>query len=745
VTAGRSRAARALAVTALASLNLTVLAGPSPAAAAARDTPDVLMTVVNVTPTVPRATYKARPLDVQLRLVNTTGEPIDGVQVVANRGDPLPTQNALDASLADHAASDQGLPIEPDRIVHWRKKKQHGVRIVKSTTSAVDLPADGSPVAVTFSTTLSKRDQYAGICLCTSSGIYPLHFRVQATADGTTQTLGGTTTYLPSFYPKRMQPVGVSWVWPLIDRPHRLAQDNVFTDDDLTDSVALGGRLSRALTVVEDVGDEVPITLVIDPELLDELEVMKTGRYVVENGTGKPLPGRGADAASAWLDRLATVLSDDSDVTVQLTPYADPDFETLTQRGLSWTTDLPAAMAVRVQAALAGRAPQTDLAWPASSRASADTLDRLRAAGTTGILLASSAVTPRVDSSGVLASVAHVRTAHGSMTIGLTTHAITQDAGEAVGASGASVLPELVAEIAIRAAEKPLVPHTVIIRAPREIDPSPTDAAAAIRATSTNPITHAVSLQTALYGADTTPMTGRLVRITDQRPSLPPRTTRVARAITHNLPALTSLLGADAAAKPLLAGLPLAVQRLESSAWQVYPEIGRNLAAQLSTVGHTLLTGVHFVKPRSGSYTYTLASDNSPLPVTVQNDLPYTVQIQVRVSTVNGLTGFTQRDPGKSYSIDPNSKVPLKIAAEVRGPGRIALQAQVRTPDGSPLGDAVSLNVHSTALGVIGIVITVAAGAVLAIALLIRLYRRLRRRRRARLKAAARAEAAVVP
>ena len=91
---------------------------------------------------------------------------------------------------------------------------------------------------------------------------------------------------------------------------------------------------------------------------------------------------------------------------------------------------------------------------------SAATLEQLRAFGVTGVLLGSSAVTPKVDANGRLASVAHVPTARGTMTVGSTSRAISQDAGAAMGPSSASVLPDLIAEIAIRAAEKPPVPPT---------------------------------------------------------------------------------------------------------------------------------------------------------------------------------------------------------------------------------------------------------------------------------------------
>jgi hypothetical protein len=117
----------------------------------------------------------------------------------------------------------------------------------------------------------------------------------------------------------------------------------------------------------------------------------------------------------------------------------------------------------------------------------------------------------------------------------------------------------------------------------------------------------------------------------------------------------------------------------------------------------------------------------------------------VQVTTVNGLTGFSQRDVNKKHTIAPHGTVPLQIAAKVQRRGAYRVQAQLLAPNGTPLGAAVPLTVHSTALGRIGIVITVVAGAVLAFALLVRVTRRVRRRRRQKAKALDQAEPATVP
>ena len=62
-----------------------------------------------------------------------------------------------------------------------------------------------------------------------------------------------------------------------------------------------------------------------------------------------------------------------------------------------------------------------------------------------------------------------------------------------------------------------------------------------------------------------------------------------------------------------------------------------------------------------------------------------------------------------------------------RRTGRFEVQASLLTPAGSALGNPINLDVRSTALGSVGVIITVAAGVLLAIMLLLRLIRRIRR------------------
>jgi hypothetical protein len=81
-------------------------------------------------------------------------------------------------------------------------------------------------------------------------------------------------------------------------------------------------------------------------------------------------------------------------------------------------------------------------------------------------------------------------------------------------------------------------------------------------------------------------------------------------------------------------------------------------------------------------------------------------------------------------TVAPSSTVQVRLPTHVDRVGRFEVRVFLSTPDGLSMSSPITLTVHSTALGTVGVVITVIAGVVLVAALLIRFVRRMRRRRR---------------
>jgi hypothetical protein len=292
------------------------------------------------------------------------------------------------------------------------------------------------------------------------------------------------------------------------------------------------------------------------------------------------------------------------------------------------------------------------------------------------------------------------------------------------------VVPLLMAELAVRALHVPAGNPAAVLAPPRWVDPDVDGAARLIAATSRSLATHPAALPDVTVDD---PVPGRLAAVPASARTLPSGSLTAAQLVANDEPALQAILTParpltiDPAARAMLEQLPLEAQRVTSSAW------GRNgneraaaaFAHRLVEFVDGLTHGVTIVKPSSGSYT--LASQNSPLPITVKNNLPWPVNVRVSVAATNGLPGFSTK--AKTQSVEAHQKATFKLSTNVDRAGRIRVTAALYTPDGERrIGDSVEMTVRSTVLGVIGVIITIVAAAVLLLALVVRFGRRLRRR-----------------
>ena len=167
---------------------------------------------------------------------------------------------------------------------------------------------------------------------------------------------------------------------------------------------------------------------------------------------------------------------------------------------------------------------------------------------------------------------------------------------------------------------------------------------------------------------------------------------------------------------------PLREDLLRALSLSVPPDARNGLAQQrLTTVGRTvedLFNAVSIVNP-GGSYT--LATERSPLPLALRNDLP--VPIRVRLD-IDAPPGMTVTDMGEI--VLPPGFLPLKVPIEVHFTQRVAVDVALSTADGLPLGEPVRLSVHSNAYGQVLFFITLSAGAVLVLLAGRRLWHRFR-------------------
>ena len=698
-------AAVAVAAGALVGLGILPVA-PARAVPAANS---VTVNVLSVSPASPRLSFTPQPLTIVLQLINTTAVNLGKLTIHADRGDPIQTRSALDSAIAS--------PQVPDP-----SSSGYVLPTTSPPITAALLPAGSTTVTINTTTDIPLD---AGLCIC-ANAIYPLYFSVHYTdpATGNDDVIGAAQTYLPVFK-DTPQPIQVSWLWPLLERPHRGISDTVFTDDDLAASIS-GGRLDRLLQVAERVGPRFPLTLVVDPELIDELAVMAAGTYQVETVDGHTVAGIGSDAAAEWLARLRAVLTSDPRVSIATTPFADPNVESLQRNGLQWSTSLSQAAQNRVTAALGDHQPRTDLSWPAGEQVTPETLSSLVRQGAHTVVVTDSALSGGSGGTVPQDALAPLQTDAGPATALVTSTPIEHYVEPVVSAdgSGLAMLPELVSEIAVDAVAEPSRSHYVVVTPPRYVDPNVANAVAAI--TSTSSSTWSTPLGVTAATSAITPVDHGRLSTNFNAPQLPGTTLGAAQYVAMTLPGLASLFASATDADKQLATVPAGIQRSESAAWIDDPSGSVAIASRVQDKVSGLAGGVHLVVPTTG--TYTLGSADSPLPITIDNTLDVEVEVRVRVSTVGNLPGFTADDVG-IQKISPLGKLPLHIPVHVVRAGRIRVEVQLMTPDFVRIGSPLDLSVRSTALGEIGKIITFLAAGVLAVALLVRVIRRLRRRR----------------
>ncbi|MFF5422533.1 DUF6049 family protein, partial [Streptomyces misionensis] len=141
--------------------------------------------------------------------------------------------------------------------------------------------------------------------------------------------------------------------------------------------LAPGGRLEQLVSL----GSRLPVTWVIDPDLLASADAM-AGDYRVKSGD-TTVAGKNQAVAKKWLTSLEAAVADGKVVAL---PFADPDLASIAHRGknvsgtLSHLQTATEAAATTVQTVLHVK-PSTDFAWPVDGAIDPSIVDVATSAG----------------------------------------------------------------------------------------------------------------------------------------------------------------------------------------------------------------------------------------------------------------------------------------------------------------------------------------------------------------------------
>jgi len=674
-------------------------------------------------------------------LTNTGDRPVDELVVRVQRSEPLRTEgqlrDALDGSAATDAVTPQFTPL-PGEL------------------------APGGQVPVRLSVPL-RGDPRDGLALG-AAGVHELLVNVNGVPrDGSRARLAGSRLLLPVLSlpagpdgedpvpPEPVDATPFAMLYPVTAAPSRLptvpGTPTLLVDDALAASLAPDGRLGgllSALTESAPAGSAVrqAVCLAVDPDLVDTVASMRGG-YTYLGPDGVPVPGGGAEAAAAWLDQLIALAADTCVVAL---PYADADLVPLVRGGQGALATGAVTRGREVLDQVLGVPAVGDATWPAAGLLDGPTMDAVAAAGNRTVLLSADGVeqrrTPRVT--GVV-PVATTRPGAGAtqtavLTDPLLTAALAGPAaaGEVrrgaaaavsspAGAGGALATQDGLGALAFRVQGGDATDGGPLVLAPPHT--WGTDGAGA---------------RALLEGIESLVRAGALRGRADDAlsPPVPPGAALplaypidataaevpqdVVAAVGTTAAAVADLRAAARPGSPIgvspeqaFAPLERGLVRPASTAWR-----GRDADADASAraaqrrVG-TLRGLVRVLEPPAP---YSLGTEDAPLLITVANDLPVTIEVQVEIAPSPGL----KVAPIGPQLIPPLGRNQISASAEVTRTGQFTVQASVRTPGGELLGPPSRLRMRSTVYGTITLWLTGSAGVLLVVLAARRVVRRSR-------------------
>ncbi|MET9957982.1 DUF6049 family protein [Streptomyces sp. NPDC006326] len=334
---------RTIALLAGTPLLAALVHSPVPLARAA-ETSSVDVQLTGLSPTAP---VKGDTLTISGTVVNNGRETINGAHVGLRVGPALGDRSSIDEA-AERSGFRAGTdPAEIDQA--------YSVKIASLPSKA------GQDFTLRVPVAKLELDK---------DGVYQLGVSVSGETDSRPyeQVLGIRRTFLPWQPEPAAKRSQLTYLWPLISSTHLTAetgsdevQTPVFLDDSLAAELGTGGRLERMVSL----GRELPVTWVIDPDLLYTVDAMTKG-YRYRTPDGRIVQGKNKAVAEQWLSSLEAAVQGKKVVAL---PFADPDIASLAHQGKDVSGTLgqlrPATdKAKQAVETVLHVTPSTDFSWP---------------------------------------------------------------------------------------------------------------------------------------------------------------------------------------------------------------------------------------------------------------------------------------------------------------------------------------------------------------------------------------------
>ncbi|MEV6548905.1 DUF6049 family protein [Streptomyces sp. NPDC051597] len=579
-------------------------------------------------------------------------------------------------------------------------------------------------------------------------GVYALGVSVsgQTASQPYEQVLGGQRTFLP-WQPEAVdgKKSQLTYLWPLMSSTHLTAQTGsdeqqtpVFADDELAAELAPGGRLERMVAL----GDELPVTWVIDPDLLATVDAM-TRNYRVKSGD-TDVPGSNQDVAKEWLGKLEDAVQGQKVVAL---PFADPDLASLAHRGKDVSGSLShlqgaTEVAEKTVETILHVTPSVDFAWPVQGAVDPSIVDVATSAGAHNVIARSDSLR---ETGGLAYSPSAARPIGGGTTAVVSDARLSTAFEGDMSRAGTSTLAvqEFLAQtlaITLQDTEK----QRSIVVAPQRM-PSASQAqtmASAVRALSAQRWTQPLDLTAAASVKPDARATARVPSSSSypgslRRQELPVQAFQDMKSTQGTLDKFRVVLTApDRVVTPF----GNAINREMSTSWRDDREGAVIYRAGVQSYLDGLTGEVRLIQKS----TATMSGRSATLAVTVQNQLVQPVGnlvLRLEPSNPSRLKVTTNEDAngGQPVKIDGGHSQSVKFTATANANGPVQVTARLYTQDGTPYGDPMEFTVKVSEITPT-VMLVIAGGVLLLVLAGIRMYTH--RKRSTALKETGEADAA---
>ncbi|MCX0244890.1 DUF6049 family protein [Streptomyces drozdowiczii] len=588
-------------------------------------------------------------------------------------------------------------------------------------TVEIDKLRSGISQDFTLSVPVSKLD-------LGDDGVYQLGVSLSGRTSHTVydQVLGIKRTFLPWQDGDRDSKIGISYLWPLIASAHLTAetgsdeqQTPVFADDDLAAEIAPGGRLEQMVSL----GSRLPVTWVIDPDLLASVDAM-TKPYRVKSGD-TTVAGTNQDVAKKWLTSLEAAVSEGKVVAL---PFGDPDLASIAHRGknvsgtLSHLQTASEVAGMTVETILHLK-PSTDFAWPVDGAVDPSIVDVATSAGAHHVIARSDSL----DETGNL-----VYTPSAARPIGGGTTAVVSDArlstafqGDMGNAGSSTLAVQKFLALTLGLAEQDTDKDRSVVVAPQRT-PTVAQAQSMARAlhaldddrwTKSEGLAQAAATKPDSAATTQVPPASRYPKKL-RRQELPTQAFQDIKSIQSSLNNFQVILTHP---ERVVTPFGNAVNRSMSTSWRGKPLKAQQYRDSVRTYLQGLVGEVQLV-PKSD---ITLSGRSATIPVTVQNRLLQDVDHLVLRLKSDNATRLKLNDGGsiaeQPIQIGAGHSQSVKFDAAANINGQVQMTAQLYTEDGTPYGEEMAFTVKVSEITPT-VLLVIAGGLLLLVLAGIRMY-----------------------